>query len=539
MVHTFAPFLTPRQVGRTVVLPLIFHSAIALLVSVLIYPTTMSAHFTNSLHSLLSPLISALGQHQLILTSSPHTPEFASSASQINDTISDADRLMAPLVAAARLLPSDLIYGRYAPGDFVAFQTFARRITGRANGMGVYFSIIDPTRQRFPVTPANSAPGTPVLSPTPTRQQSRAPSRMASRAPSPDGRGTPELAASTTTRGRPLILPSPSAQSVRSGSPRAGSHSRQGLHINLHLHKHVHHKLRHYAFHPRTPRFENAVGVFESQRYLNLEATRFHDANGEMYTAQTTEDLSLSCQDVLEGCRTGLVAIQGWLGGVRGGRLQYFLQTKGTLARWEKEIAEHEKIRDKLAAVLEKFREVDRHRVLDPYRPAFDLGNDPTTEHDIPAHRYLFQAYVYQYHLIQFAAIVIEMLDEMIRLEKERSTQRLWTPVKRLITWNNWQISESAAQGNENDEDPDTILGVSPNVMEDLGMPQRRDPDALPPRNIFESVMGVLYYSVTGLSGGNILFAIKAGILTVLLALPSLLSSSAFFAYENRFVWGL
>ena len=45
-----------------------------------------------------------------------------------------------------------------------------------------------------------------------------------------------------------------------------------------------------------------------------------------------------------------------------------------------------------------------RHQVLDVYRPAFDperaenpMGEEP------PPHRYLFQCYLYQYHLIHLA----------------------------------------------------------------------------------------------------------------------------------------
>ena len=48
----------------------------------------------------------------------------------------------------------------------------------------------------------------------------------------------------------------------------------------------------------------------------------------------------------------------------------------------------------------------------------------------------------------------------------------------------------------------------------DIGVAQQRDPDALPPRNSFEAVMNVLYHSFRGLSRGNQLFAIKAGVLT-------------------------
>lgn len=48
----------------------------------------------------------------------------------------------------------------------------------------------------------------------------------------------------------------------------------------------------------------------------------------------------------------------------------------------------------------------------------------------------------------------------------------------------------------------------------DLGVAKRRDPDALPPGNMFEELMNILYRAFQGISHGNQLFAIKAGVLT-------------------------
>ncbi|KAG5638781.1 hypothetical protein H0H81_010202 [Sphagnurus paluster] len=360
------------KVGKAVVLPLVFHSAIALVTSILVFPSTISAHFTTCLEGVLSPLVAALELHQSTLTFPPHAPEFAETAALIGKTVGQSEAGLTALAAATRLMPSDLIYGRYAPGDFLAFQDLARRIAGRGNGMGVYFTIIDPTRQRFPVTPAPSVPGTPILSRSPTRQSPR-PSRVPSRAMSPERDATDSPG--SILRGRRGAA-SP-ARSLRSHS-----HNRQASHLNLH--RHIHHNLLHHAFHYRgTTRSENVVGVFESQRYLNLEATR---------------------------CKESLLTVQGWLGGLRRGRFAYLLKSKATQAKWAKQLAEHEKIRDELDVALRKFRQKERHRVLDMYRPAFDPKDELLAEHELPAHRYLFQAYVYQYHLIQFAGIVIEMV---------------------------------------------------------------------------------------------------------------------------------
>jgi len=52
-----------------------------------------------------------------------------------------------------------------------------------------------------------------------------------------------------------------------------------------------------------------------------------------------------------------------------------------------------------------------RHKVLDPYRPAFDPNHAASTsDEEMIPHRYLFDCYVYQYHLLQFATIVVSMV---------------------------------------------------------------------------------------------------------------------------------
>lgn len=72
-------------------------------------------------------------------------------------------------------------------------------------------------------------------------------------------------------------------------------------------------------------------------------------------------------------------------------------------------------------------------------------------------------------------------------------------------------------------------------LEEDLGLPQRRDPDHLPPRNAFELIMRIVHSCLLNLGSGNVLFAIKGGLLSVVLALPGLLRHSAQIAYGQPF----
>ena len=88
------------------------------------------------------------------------------------------------------------------------------------------------------------------------------------------------------------------------------------------------------------------------------------------------------------------------------------------------------------------------------------------------------------------------------------------------------KISQTSAQPNQSEPSLE-----DPCYGRELGIPHRRDPDALPPGNVFEWISNTIYTLLVGLGGGNVVFAIKAGILTVVLSLPSLMKNSAQLAY--------
>ena len=45
-------------------------------------------------------------------------------------------------------------------------------------------------------------------------------------------------------------------------------------------------------------------------------------------------------------------------------------------------------------------------------------------------------------------------------------------------------------------------------------MPRQRDPDVLLPRNVLESAMNLVYHVSSGLTRGNVVFVLKAAVMT-------------------------
>lgn len=90
---------------------------------------------------------------------------------------------------------------------------------------------------------------------------------------------------------------------------------------------------------------------------------------------------------------------------------------------------------------------------------------------DIPPHRFLFHAYTYQYHLMEFSNILIStvrspprflfylkylfQLEYITELEKERLRTRFWFPTMSFQDFFRWSIWDTNVNfEREDDENP-------------------------------------------------------------------------------------
>ncbi|KZT00914.1 uncharacterized protein LAESUDRAFT_523085 [Laetiporus sulphureus 93-53] len=564
------------DIGRAIVLPLVFHSGLCIVCAAFIFPSTITAQYAGAISRLMDPLEIALNEHRTALKTSPSHPQFIETVKKITDLVGKAEGGLVPAAAALRLVKHDILWGRFAPTDVGGLQEFIRRLVTRANGLGTFFTLIEPTRERFPVTPLPSKPSTPSGSRVVSPSNSRPETPFASRPASPTrGNSTPPRGNIAPTSSFPRFdsvvstntqttSRAPSPEREERGRVRHRHRHRKHLssvsslrlsisqhlgHLGNRLKRHeedtqserLHFSLLHLAHNlslPPASSSETAVAVFESQRYLTLEATRLSHPDSPEFTEHFVVLLNESCDELLGVCAETIRSVKGWIMRVRQGS---FAMPRTIEQMRAEHLAHLTQTKENIKLALERFRNDYRHRVLDPYRSAFDPSHvrSPGGSTEPPPHRYLFHCYVYQYHLIRFASIIIEILDEMIRLEENYKKSRLWMPMlpfKKLIDLNAY---DTTALEQNDDEDPERIPGIEPEWEEDLGMASRRNPDALPPRNLFEQVMSWIHDLIQALAGGNSLFALKAGLLTIILCIPSFLRRSAAFAYDERFVWGI
>ncbi|RPD56328.1 hypothetical protein L226DRAFT_538461 [Lentinus tigrinus ALCF2SS1-7] len=525
------------RIGQVIAVPLAFHCALCIVISAIVFPVTITAQYTHNLYAVLAPLHGFLAEHRKVLALNPCSEDFQTVVKSINSALAKSEGGLGQAAATSRLLKQDIVYGRFSPTRIGEFQQCIRRLVTRANGMDIFFTLIEPTRERFPVTPMPSRPVTPRTgTPASTR-----PGTPISPGSPPNGlREDPEQLA----RRRRNLQKTAFEQSHGHRSLSRYLHLRLSHHQEQHHDHSLHFSLLNLAHALSLARIqtassaETAVGVFESQRYMAIEANRLADRHQEDYTILFVRLLHESCDELLECTQGVLDGVQAWFGEVR--RASFAGKAKVQRVRAER-LAKLEGLSVNVKETLNRFKKEKRHRVLDPYRSAFDPKHVRAPGfYDPPPHRYLFHCYVYQYHLMRFNSILTEVLDEIIQLEKEAQKPRLWwpsTPIRKMLDWSPWDPSEEMDR--QDDEDPDIIQGIQPDWNDDLGKTGRRDPDALPPANAFQQVMHWVYDLASALTRGNVLFAIKAGLLTVILCIPTFLKATAQFAYSQRFVWGI
>lgn len=301
------------------------------------------------LQDVLSCLVSATKEHRQRLQQDVTASDF--STALVVAALNKAESGLALLLSAAHLKKFDVIYSRFAPGDYSQIHSLARRLIVKARGMSVYYTLIDPTRERFPITPIPSIPATPT-SPSPPH----------SRPPSPD-------------RDHPLAR----TEKVNDSEPLDGGSKRPPYHHHttphVHYHTALHHRKRwrsphrhtasHHSTHShgsllhtalsRAAKTETAVGVFESLHYLNLEATYMYHPDSEAYVSRANELLSNSCQDLLKSCELGLQGACDWLGSVRDDRFNFWVSREDKERNRAERIKKYEDLRRDLSLSLDEF----------------------------------------------------------------------------------------------------------------------------------------------------------------------------------------
>ncbi|KZO95427.1 hypothetical protein CALVIDRAFT_599211 [Calocera viscosa TUFC12733] len=550
------------------VIPMLMYTGVAILGSALIFPETVQEQYCTRYISLLSQMKTIMEEQPKMLAATPGTEEW----NEWNKLKGQREGLgtgYQSLDVSGSNLKREVTWGRFSHDDLTDLQDGVRKLIVRIGGMAYFHRTVSEWLERKTLAEES-------------RASSRAPSQVGSRAPSPtreESETRPDPAdhrLSTPNIDTPKAYqngnhldqseshldPSDSQLDLPPGSqldvPREDIRRRSLSHINLRRllnetfgdsllspsesisidesgrsiprgrkrKEHDHHWFPWHSDHD-SPRLHGPtpVGVFESMRYISVHA-RFL-VPGEMEDVEKMHALlAEAAGPLLEVCAEALGSTEKFFDAVIHNKWWKFHQRKTMAARMKADLQKKKDIKEKLTRALESYKTTDRLRPVERYRHRALTPHTP--------YRGLFFVSIYSFHLVDFATSLLAMLEEVLDVEEKRSKCKLWWPT---ITLSGFLGGGGRSDPNElDDEDPETIEGLQ--LFSEPA--EARDPDSEAPSNIFYYYGGKVQRGISGMfRRGDAFFAAKAGIITVVVAMPQYVQSTASFYYYHRGLWAI
>ncbi len=536
------------MLGKAFVVPLAIKSAVTIFFSLVFFPKSTNSQFVERITAILRPITQAMVDQRELLKKSPLDEEF--DFQLVHNLLNKAEAGLAPLQMSSRLLKRELSFGVASGSDLQKLEILTRKLLPSCDGLAYYLALIsaDMKHEHFPrtpgaesrvTTPHASRPGTPMASRPPTRPPS--PHRTESSSPASEAVAQPTSKAPS----RPTASRRMSSQTGEAHDSSSSLHHGRGRDHQQHslLQSILHGRGAHGRHTPDSasnrfsfaPRHEHApVGTWESLRYAEVE-THLHPTANDGYSEQMMRLIGESSGPLLQANADALNVMIAWFERINHERLRDFVDRvfdprAGRRKREEQASIISEAI-TALQAKIDAFDNKERMHLLTPF---FQDGEQLTL--DAVPHRYLYQAFVHQFHLLETARAILALLVEAKRICDERKLGRVWFPTApRLFHVDAWREMGTGVE----EEDPRDTRGASLSTLVDLGESKSRDPDALEPETMAQEIGHRIALVFSGLFSGTSVFMMKGAALTALVSLPSYLRSSAEFAYVNRALWSL
>lgn len=549
------------SLGQTVIVPLAIKTGLNVVGSLVLFPKSVNSDFVERLTKVLAPLGAASTARKALFAQSPLEAEF--NFDLVKEKMSQAEAGLLPLSSSARLLTREVSFGLCSGADLKEMERLVRLLLTPVDGVAFYLSMVksDIQRTRFPIDPTTfSRFTTPAHTPAPSRPST--PPITSAEAPAEEHElrvveeGKTSDSAMTTAHQQEInshvhhrlsdrLRPSSIFRS-ESPSPSPTPSLRRGRsqwHWPGH-HSHHHSSHHHHGHHDDGIGNSMApVGIWESLRYAAVEVG-LHKPNNDRYIEMCMGLISAASGDLHTAQAEALTHIQSWLltlnrqrfqklrswfwtfGGSRSGKLTFEFDAKEPTKSTTYHI---EELRRRIA-------EFDSRKlsVIEPFRGSVSDSDDSA---DKVPYRYLYQSYTVLFFEKEFTIRLITLLEYFAAIEENNKYWRFWMPqwpkLLSMDTWTNFGDSSLSHDDEHEDEDPTIIPGMATS----LGITRARNPDAMPGESAWQDLGIRLSDFLHQLFRGHSLFCIKAGAVTILTALPSMVSSSAGWAYQNKAIW--
>ncbi|BFZ62657.1 hypothetical protein YB2330_003760 [Saitoella coloradoensis] len=292
------------------------------------------------------------------------------------------------------------------------------------------------------------------------------------------------------------------------------------------LHEALHHEYR-------------QVAVMETQAYMDLES-KFPREKDREVIQEMVALLKIATEDVIRVSDESMGYLLKWLKKINNDRCTKFFRSK-TKDERDRSMAIEELTWQvgELKRVMDEFQSVKRLEIIKPFEEYFQ---ERRPHDEIPPYRGLFFAYLYEFQIVEYSKQLTVLMEHILTLEKERPRRKLWFDWKMALNPKVWwrgafgggpAFAKIHSTGGDADDDPEHLAGIDELPTE------KRDPDADPPSKTRHLVGLAIYKIYCFFRRNDVTFAFKAGILVLLVALPTFFRSTAGFMYHNRGLWAI
>ncbi|KAI0646345.1 hypothetical protein C8Q79DRAFT_909612 [Trametes meyenii] len=185
-----------------------------------------------------------------------------------------------------------------------------------------------------------------------------------------------------------------------------------------------------------------------------------------------------------------------------------------------------------LRSAIEDFKSDRRLILLEPYRAMFDK-TEAGGVNKLPL-RALYFSYVFASNLIATSNGIVGLAEVVSETAAKRTKARLWAPKGLRAIGKLLRSGDSAGEGAVG-EDAQPEQAVESEERREY----KQDPDSRPPENGFQRLANTFHVLLKWGKTPEALFAFRYVVVSIALWIPSVVKSSAHFAYAERSVWAL
>ncbi|KAH9487318.1 hypothetical protein JR316_0001391 [Psilocybe cubensis] len=279
--------------------------------------------------------------------------------------------------------------------------------------------------------------------------------------------------------------------------------------------------------------------------------------------------LASSSLNLRQASESAIVCLVDWFQECNSHRWMAFISKsspESIAKRHEKLVKELENLQN----ALTEFRTVERVQLIKPYERFFDPKTRLLlTNCDMFTSRSLYICFVFIDTIDAFSEAIVKMLKIVTEIDAQRPKPKVWFPGRIVkasqnitnsdfkdvdgpialgtsqnpVVFSSNESSQTSLTESESDDEDEESEEKKRKELDDQACPaeppKKQDPDAFPPTTAFGRMVVKVAPFFRFFKSPQGIFALRMGIVSVALWIPSVCHSSAWFYYDNKGLWAL